>query len=113
MFVLVASAVATVGPGAPSPPNDCLCPPILVHSECFFEHCVTTRQQAIMEKGIIIFKHDSRVNFSRLFAKLRPPTALYKCDPIIRLINTPLRMCRGIGMYAYRSVTGILLVIMT
>ena len=35
-FVLVASAVATVGPGAPSPPNDCLCPPILVHSECFF-----------------------------------------------------------------------------
>ena len=42
-----------------------------------------------------------------------PPTALHKCDPIIRLINTPLRMCRGIGMYAYRSVTGISLVIMT
>ena len=35
-FVLVASAVATVGPGAPSPPNDCLCLPILVHSKCFF-----------------------------------------------------------------------------
>ena len=35
-FVLVASAVAKVGPGAPSPPNNCLCPPILVHSECFF-----------------------------------------------------------------------------
>ena len=36
-LVLVISAVATVGPGAPSPPNDCLCPPpILVHSECFF-----------------------------------------------------------------------------
>ena len=27
--------------------------------------------------------------------------------------NTPLRMCRGIGMYAYRRVTGISLVIMT
>ena len=36
LFVLVASAVATVGSGAPSPPNDCLCPPILIHSECFF-----------------------------------------------------------------------------
>ena len=35
-FVLVASAVATVGPGAPSPPNYFLCPPILIHSECFF-----------------------------------------------------------------------------
>ena len=35
-FVLVASAVATMEPGAPSPPKDCLCPPILVHSECFF-----------------------------------------------------------------------------
>ena len=36
-FVVVASAVATMRPGAPSPTNDCLCPPpILVHSECFF-----------------------------------------------------------------------------
>ena len=35
-FVQVASAVATVRPGAPSPPNDYLCPPILIQSECFF-----------------------------------------------------------------------------
>ena len=36
-FVVVASAVATMRPEAPSPTNDCLCPPpILVHSECFF-----------------------------------------------------------------------------
>ena len=35
-FVLVASAVATVRPRAPSLPKDCLCSPILVHSECFF-----------------------------------------------------------------------------
>ena len=69
-FVLVVIAVATVGPGAPSPPIDCLCPPILVHSECFFWASRTTRQQAIMEKGIIIFKHESRLKFSRLFAKL-------------------------------------------
>ena len=50
--------------------NDWLCPPILIHSECFLEHHVTTRQQAIMEKGITIFKQDSPLKFSRLFAKL-------------------------------------------
>ena len=65
-----------------------------------------------MEKGIIVFKHDSRLKFSRLFANW-PPTAVHKCDSIVRFINTPLRMCRGIGIYAYRSVTGISLVIMT
>ena len=27
-----------------------------------------------------------------------PPTTLHKCDAIIRLINTPIRMRRGIGM---------------
>ena len=42
----------------------------------FLEHYVTTRQLAIMEKGIIIFKHDSRLKFSRLFAKL---LATYCC----------------------------------
>ena len=66
-----------------------------------------------MEKRIIIFKHDSRLKFSRVFAKLLAPNSVHKCDPIIRLINTPSRMCRGIGMYAYRRVTGISLVIMT
>ena len=66
-----------------------------------------------MEKGIIVFKHDSRLKFSRLFAKLLATNAVHKCDAIIRLINTPLRMCRRMGMYAYRSVTTISLVIMT
>ena len=65
-----------------------------------------------MENGIIIFKHNSRLKFSQLFAKCWPPTALHKCDPIIRLINTPLRMCREIGMYGCKSVTGISLVFM-
>ena len=66
-----------------------------------------------METGTISFKHNSRLKFSGLFAKLRPPTALHKRDPIIRLINKFLRMCLGIGMYLHKSVTGISLVIMT
>ena len=60
-----------------------------------------------------MFKDNSRLKVIRFFAKLRATTAVHKCDPIIRLISTPLRMCRGIGMYAYKSVTGISLVIMT
>ena len=70
-FVVVASAVARMRPGAPSLTNDCLPPPpFWFIQNAFLEHRVTTRQQAIMEKGIIIFKHDSRLKFSRLFAKL-------------------------------------------
>ena len=69
-FVVVASDVATVGPRVPSSPNDCLCPPFCFIQNAFLEQRVTTRQHAIMEKGIIIFKHDSRLKFSRLFAKL-------------------------------------------
>ena len=63
-------AVATVGPGAPFPPNDCLCPPFRFAQNAFLEHHVTTIQQTIMEKRIIIFKHNSRSKFFRLFAKL-------------------------------------------
>ena len=68
-FVLVASAVATVGPGAPYPRNDCLWPPFRFTQNVFLEHHVSTRQQAIMEKGTIIFKHNSRLKFSLFFAK--------------------------------------------
>ena len=35
-FVLVASALATVGPGAPSPLTTACAPPHFGHSECFF-----------------------------------------------------------------------------
>ena len=66
-----------------------------------------------MEKEMIICKHNFRLKFSRSLQNFWPPTALHKCDPLIRLINTPLRMCRGIRMYAYRSVSSISLVIMT
>ena len=89
-------------------------PPFWFTQNTFLEHHVTTRQQTIMEKGSIKFKHYSRLKFSRLFAKLLATTALHKYDPIIHLITTPLRMCRGIGMHAYRSVcTGVSLLIMT
>ena len=36
----------------------------------FLEHHSTTRQQTMMEKGIITFKHNSPVMFFRFFAKL-------------------------------------------
>ena len=51
-----------------------------------------------MEKGIITFKYNSRLTFSRSLQNCWPPTAVQKCDTIIRIIDTPLRMCRGIGM---------------
>ena len=79
----------------------------------FLEHHVTTRQQVIMEKRIT-FKDNSSLKF--FFHSLRncwPPTAVHKCDAIIRLINTPLGICRGVGMRAYRIVIGTSLVIMT
>ena len=59
--------------GRCTPLNDCLCPPISVYSYCFFgaSRCndkisyvtisyklISTRQQAIMEKGIVVFKHN-------------------------------------------------------
>ena len=58
------------GPGGPCPPNDCVYPPFRFPPNTFLEHHVTTRQQAIMEKGIITFKDNSRLKFSRLVAKL-------------------------------------------
>ena len=63
-FVLVAGAVATVGPEAPSPLTTSCAPPFRFTQNDCLEHLVTTRQQAIIEKGIISFKHDSRLKFS-------------------------------------------------
>ena len=48
----------------------CLCPPFRFIQDTFLEHLVTTRRQAIIEKGLIIFKHNSRSKFSRLYAQL-------------------------------------------
>ena len=69
--------------------------PIQFILNTFSEHHVTTRQQAIMEKGIVTFKLTILIcNFLDSFRNCWPPTAVQKCDAIIRLINTRLRMCR-------------------
>ena len=112
---LPGSAGATGGKGGRALPNDFLCPPFRFTRNTFFEHYVTTRQQAITEKGIITCSKiilvrnclDSLQNF------LQPASTVHEWDVIISLINTPLWMCRGIGMQAYRIVTGASLVIMT
>ena len=69
-FVLVASTVATVGPGASYPLTTTYASQFWLIHNAFLEHHVTTRQHAIMKKGIIIFKHNSSLKFSRLLAKL-------------------------------------------
>ena len=102
------------GVGSRAPPNDCLCLPFRFAQNTFSEHHVTTRQQAIMEKGVTMFKDNILVrSFLDFLQNCWPPTGVHKFDPIIRLINTPLRMCRRIEIYAYRIVIGTLLVIMT
>ena len=73
-------------------------PPFRFTQNTFLEHHVAIRQQAIMEKEIITFKLYSRLKFSRFFTKLLATVRVHKCDAIIRLINTTLRMCRGVGM---------------
>ena len=79
------------GQGRRPPLTTACASPVWFIQNAVLEHRVTTRQQAIMEKGIIIFKHDSRLKFSRCLQNCWPPTALHKCDPITRLINTPYR----------------------
>ena len=68
----------------------------------------------MMVKEIITFKPNSPLTFSSFFLQnCWQPTAVQKCDAIIRLINKPLRMCRGREMQACRIVGGSSLVIMT
>ena len=52
----------------------------------------------MMEKGIFTFKHNSRLGFFYALRNCWQPTAVHKCDAIIRLIKMPLRMCRGRDM---------------
>ena len=63
-----------------------------------------------MEK---MFKHNFHLTFLDSERNCLAPSAVQTCDAIIRLINTPLRMSRGIGMQACRMVTDTLLVVMT
>ena len=55
------------------PPNGCLCPIFGLLKILFLEHHATTKQQPMMEKGIITFKHNSLSTFFRFFAKLLAP----------------------------------------
>ena len=65
------SAVATGGQGSRAPPLTTACAPLFRSTQnTFLEHHVTTRQQTMMEKGIIMFKNNFRINFSQFFAKL-------------------------------------------
>ena len=78
----------------------------------FLEHRPKTRQQAMMEKGIITFKHNFSLTFSRSLRNCWQPTAVHISDAIFRLINAPLRMCRGREM-SCRIVIGTSYVIMS
>ena len=85
--------------GAVPPLTTASAPPFRFTQNTFLKHHVTTTQQIIMEQRIITLKDNSRLKFSRFFAKLLATNCcIHKCDEIIRLINTPLRMRRGIGM---------------
>ena len=66
-----------------------------------------------MEKEKKTFKLNSRLTFLDSSRNCCQPTIVHKCDSIIRLIDTPLRMCRGRDTQAYEIVTGTSLVNMT
>ena len=65
-------AVPSIGGGRGAcPPFTASCSPQFgLFKILFLEHQVTTRQQTMMEKGIITFKHNSPWTFSRFFPKL-------------------------------------------
>ena len=49
-------------------------PPCLFTQNAFLEHHVTTRQQPIMEKGIITFNHNSRLKFLSTLCEIAQQT---------------------------------------
>ena len=58
------------GGKGPYPPNGRLCPHFGLRKILLLKHYATTRQQTMMEKRIITFKHNSPLMFFRFFAKL-------------------------------------------
>ena len=68
--VVLFSAVATGGKRGVSPLTVPCAPPFDLLKRLFLEYHATTRQQTMMEKGKIMFKHNSRLTFSRFFEKL-------------------------------------------
>ena len=67
-----ASAVGTGRPGGRAPPS-----PFRFTQNTFWNHHVTTRHQAIMEKRTITFKHNSRSKFSPFFCEIAGHQLLY------------------------------------
>ena len=66
-----------------------------------------------METGIITFTLILIRSFFHSLRNCWPFCAVHKCETITCLIYTPLRMYRGIGVEAYSTVTGTLLMIMS
>ena len=76
--------------------TDCAHPPYFdLLKILFLVHHVTARLETMMEKRIITFKHNYPLTFSRFFAKLLSTNCCRHVDAMMRLINMPLRMCRG------------------
>ena len=58
------------GKRGPYPPNGRLCPHVSLLKILLLKHHATTRQQTMIEKGVITFKHNYPLMFFRFFAKL-------------------------------------------
>ena len=101
------------GQGHHTPLTTACAPPTSVYSQCFFGASRNDKTTSNNEKRNTNFSNINLVwSFLNCLQNCWPPTALDKCDPIIRLNYTLLRMCRKIEMHAYRRVTSTLLVIM-
>ena len=97
------------------PPRRLLVPPPFRFTQItVLEHHSITREHRMMDKGIITFKQNSPLKFSRYFPKLLATnccvTEIWRNIPSY---YTPLKMCREREMQACRIVTGTSLVIMT
>ena len=71
------SAVATGGQKGRYPPNGRLCPHFGLLKILLLKHHATTRQQTMMEKGIITFKHNYPLMFFDSLRNCWQPTAVH------------------------------------
>ena len=65
------------GLGGRDPQTTACAPPFRFAQNTFSERHVMTSQQVIIEKEIITFKDNSRLKFSRFFAKLLATNCFY------------------------------------
>ena len=90
----VPSAVATGGPGDRASLTVACAPPFRFTQITVFGTSLNDKTTHNDKKGMITFKHNSPLTFSRFLQNSWQPTAVHKSDAIFRLINMPLRMCR-------------------